>query len=80
MIPLLSVVLAFVLMLAVLAGIIRNVNRNRQDMYNHWYAVGYRDGEEGTMWYSIQAQQKSALIVNAYYEGYNAGRKDTRVS
>lgn len=57
------------LVLGVAVLIVRNVVRYRSDVRSHWYSIGYRDAEMGTMWYNIQ-NQANPVIINAYMAGY----------
>lgn len=51
------------------------LNRNRQNIYNHWYSIGYHDAEHDTMWYNVQSM--STLIQRAYMDGYNERKQST---
>lgn len=50
-------------------------NRQRQDIYNHWYAQGWHDARTGHVDYSLSNTHKS-LVVAAYWHGYNDSKSE----
>lgn len=66
-------VLVAVLLTAIVIGL--NVNRQRQNIYDHWYALGWHDARTGHVDYSLSNTQKD-YIVAAYWHGYNAAQHE----